>query len=70
MEENKKDLTVDDVMQQFNEYKEKTTNELNEVKKQLEQEKLKNAQYSIVGVTKKVETSVKAKEPVEFDFDF
>ena len=67
----KNNLTVDEIMKQFEEYKTSKENEIGELRSQLEQEKLKNAQFTITGVTKKVEPSkVEVKEEVDFKFEY
>lgn len=64
--------SLDDVIKRLDALEKEKANDkatIDNLSKQLEEEKLKNAQFRITGLTKKVEP-VKEEEPVEFDFDF
>lgn len=71
MEENgKKVPTIEELQKAFDDYKKEKDEEVKLLKSSLEEEKRKVAQFSIMGITKKVETKTKDDEPVTFDFDF
>lgn len=68
-DEEKKTPTIEELQEQLKKLQEEKEQEINSLKTELDGEKKKNLQFTIAGLTKKVETSVKEDEPVEFDFD-
>lgn len=66
----KKTLTIEELQKSFEDYKKEKEEEIVRLKTSLDEEKRKVAQFSILGVTQKVETKVKEEEQIEFDFDF
>lgn len=69
MEEKTKTPTIDEIQKSFEDYKKEKEEEIAKLKTSLDEEKRKVAQFSIVGVTQKVDTKIK-EENVTFDFDF
>lgn len=58
---------IEEVKKQQEETNKKHAEEVANLTKQLNDEKLKNSQYVLAGMTRKVETH--KEEPVEFDFE-
>lgn len=61
--------SIEELQEQIKKLQEEKEGEINSLKEQLEGEKKKNLQFTIAGLTKKVETTIKEDEPIEFDFD-
>lgn len=70
MEKENKTMTIEELQKAFDDYKKEKDEEVKLLKSSLEEEKRKVAQFSIVGITNKVETKTKVDEKVTFDFDF
>lgn len=60
--------TIEELQQQISNLETEKNQEIENLKKMLDEEKRKNMQFSIAGLTKKVEPLHK-EEPVDFDFD-
>lgn len=65
-----KTMTIEELQKAFDDYKKEKDEEIKLLKSSLDEEKRKVAQFSIVGITNKVETKTKVEENVTFDFDF
>lgn len=65
------DKTIEELQQELDEYKKTKDEEVAKLTLQLEEEKKKSYQLTLQSLqAKKVETTEKKEEPVEFDFDF
>lgn len=63
--------TIEELQNELDEYKKTKDEEVAKLTSQLEEEKKKNYQLTLQSLqSKKVETTEKKEEPVEFDFDF
>lgn len=62
--------TIEELQKELDEYKKTKDEEVTKLTSQLEEEKKKNYQLTLQSLqAKKVETTEKKEEPVEFDFD-
>lgn len=68
--EEKKLPTIEEIQKSFEDYKKEKEEEIASLKKKMEEKDKKIAQFSIIGVTKKVETPKQVDEKTTFDFDF